>query len=51
MSAYKFTIKNAKGIIEQIQRMADVWQQNMYGQHIPERIVQSIVADLQHFDV
>lgn len=47
----KFTIKNAKGIIEQIQGMADIWQQNMYGQNTPEGIIRSIVADLQHFDV
>ena len=49
--AEKFTIKNPKGIISQVQSAADFWKAQLHTQQLPEVVVSKILRERQTFDV
>lgn len=49
--AQTFTIKNPKGIIDQVQSVAEFWQEQLAQQNLPERAVDRILRDRQHFNL
>jgi serine/threonine-protein kinase HipA len=47
--ADKYTIKNPKGIIENMQNGIELWKQNADKLGISERVISSIVKDFRLF--
>ena len=49
--ANKFTIKNPKGIISQVQSVAEFWKEQLHAQQLPEVVISRILRERQIFDV
>lgn len=49
--AEKFTIKNPKGIISQVQSVAEFWKEQLHAQQLPEVVISKIQREKQTFDV
>lgn len=47
--AEKFTIRNPKAIIEEVQSVAGFWEEQLYEQRLPEKVVDVIVHHRQNF--
>jgi serine/threonine-protein kinase HipA len=49
--AEKFTIKNPKGIISQVQSAAEFWKEQLHAQQLPEVVISKILREMQTFDI
>lgn len=49
--AEKFTIKNPKGTIEEVQSVAGFWQKQLFEQGLPEKVIRKIVRDMRYFEL
>jgi serine/threonine-protein kinase HipA len=49
--AEKFTVKNPKGTIEEVQSISGFWEKQLHEQGLPEKVVSKIVRDYQNFEL